>query len=125
MNSQPRVLAVLVAAFEQQLEPQADSQKRLARVDRLEDGVGQPQPVQLADGVLHGPHARQDDLGGLLDLVAVSRDDSLVPNVLETLLHAAKVTHSIVDNRDHWRSKLSAGGGEEKIWVGGQKKSTS
>ena len=84
-------------------------EKRLARVDRPEDRIGQPEPIQLGDRVLEGPDPGQHDLRGFANLGRIPGDDGLMPDLLETLLHTAKVTHPVVNNRDHRQGILLRG----------------
>ena len=66
--------AVLLAEVEQQLQPEADAQARPARADGLDEGLAQPGPAQLGDGVPERPDAGQHDLPGAGDAVRVGRD---------------------------------------------------
>jgi len=100
-DAQPLVLAVLVADVEQQLEPQADPQKRLPRVDRVPNRLNQIAPPQLGNRILEGAHARQHDLVGSGDDRGIGRDDRFVADFFKCFLYAAQITHLVIDNGDH------------------------
>src|SRR5262249_16070152 len=94
------VLAVLVADGEQELQPQANAEERLAAADvLLERGhkVGLAQP---GNGVAEGADAGQHDLVGLRDAVGVGADLGRKAELLEGLLHAAQVGHAVINDDD-------------------------
>ena len=95
------VQAVLLARVEEELEPEADAQAGLARGDGLLEGVAQPGPAQLGDGVGEGPDAGQDHLRGRADAVRVAADLGRVADGLDRLLDAPEVAHPVVDDDDH------------------------
>ncbi len=105
------VPAVLVARVEEQLQAQADAQKRLAGVDGRQHRLDQAAAAQFGHGVLKRPDAGQHDLRGRGHHGRVAGDDGLVADLLEALLHAAKVAHPVVDDGDHGEE-----GGELRIW---------
>ena len=61
------VLAVLVAGGEEELQPEADAEERLAGTDVLGDRLHEPGLAQPGDGVAEGADARQHELGGRAD----------------------------------------------------------
>ena len=61
-NAQSFVLAVLVALVEQQLQAQADAEKRLARLDRRADRLDQLRVAQRGDRIAKRADAGQHDL---------------------------------------------------------------
>ena len=69
-DAQPFVRAAFVADIEQQLQPQADAQKRLVGGDRVFDRADQIAPPQFGDGVFKRADAGQNDFIGRRDLCA-------------------------------------------------------
>ena len=85
------------------MQPQADAQKRLARVDGLQHGLDQIEAAQFGRGILEGPHARQNHFRRGSHLGGIAGDDGLMADFLEGLLHAAQIAHAVVDDGDHGR----------------------
>src|SRR5437588_7811512 len=56
--------------------------------------------MQPGDSVLKRPHAGQNDLASFRNLIWVAADDGSVANLLQRLLHAAKVAHAVIDDDD-------------------------
>ena len=99
--------AVLVARLEQHLQAQADPQKRPAGLDGRQHGPIKLAAAQLGNGVLEGPHARQDDLVGRGHHGRVAGDDGQMSDLLKSLLHAPQVAHAVVDDGDHSENRVS------------------
>ena len=99
-NAQTLELAPFVAHVEQQLQAQADAQKRLARGDRVADRPDQVAAAQFGDRVPKRAHARQHDLIGRGQLGRAGRDRRRMAHLLEALLDAAQVAHLVVDDGD-------------------------
>ena len=95
------VPAVFAAPLEEQLETETDSQERLAGIDRLQNRPGQPEPLDFGDRVFEGSHARQNKLGCPADRLRVACHRGGMADLLEPLLHAPQIAHSVVDDRDH------------------------
>ena len=97
---QPRVLTIFVALGEQHLHAQADAQEGPLSTNVVADQLIHAGLANQADGIAKRSHAWQDQLRSRADLMVIPSDYSLRPDMLECLLHAAKVRHSVVDNRN-------------------------
>ena len=98
---QSLMFAVLGAAVEEELETQADAQARLSGAHGLDEGLAKPGPTQLGHGVGECAHAGQDHMAGLPQRLRVRGHFGFVAHRLNGLLNAAKITHSVIDDRDH------------------------
>src|SRR5262249_55432520 len=91
----------LLALAEQQLESQADAEKRrLAR-----DDVAHRRDEVVALEIFHARAERADagqhDAVRAHDRADIAGDLRGVPETLERLLHAVEIAHAVVDDRDH------------------------
>ncbi len=93
--------AEFLALREQQLQPQADAEERLTGCDGFPDRLDQPVLFQVGHAVGKGADARQDDMAGVRDRMAVTRDDGLVSDRFKGLLHAPEIPHAVVDDGNH------------------------
>ena len=101
-HAQAFVAATFVADVEQQLQAQADAQKRLAGGDRLADRLDQMPPLEFGHRIAEGSDAGQHDLFGLGQHGRIAGNRGLIADLFESLLHAAKVAHLVVDDGDQW-----------------------
>ena len=96
-----RYRSTLDAFREQQVQPQADAQKRHAGGDAGTDGVHLAQLVHGDDGVREGPDAGQHDgvrgcdLGGIVGYAGVAPDGA------QTALDGEQVALLVVNDSDH------------------------
>jgi len=100
-NSQAFVFSVFVSGFEQELQPQANAQEVLSGFNGLEDRLYQPAMLQLCDGITKCSDAGKNDLAGGRDDVRRIRDDGFRTAAFDRLLHAAKIAHPVIYNRNH------------------------
>ncbi len=92
------VNAVLVASREQQLETEADPQERDALLDPLDHRLNEPGRAQILHALGEGAHAGQHDGAGPADDTLFRRHHRLETDMLQRLLHAAKVAHAVVND---------------------------
>lgn len=95
------MLAKLFAFRKQKLKSQADSQKRLSRLNRGLDGLDQSILLQIRHAITERPDSRQDHMTGILNRRGIARDHRLVPHRLKGLGDTTKVSHPVVDNGNH------------------------
>ena len=102
------MLPVLKAPVEQQLHPQADTEKRLfLRLlpnDRHQAGV-----VQLPPGIAESANTGQDDPVRRPEAVGVAGDLRLKAQGLQAGHQGKEVPHAVVYNRDHLQHTFRAG----------------
>src|SRR4030095_2964125 len=91
----------LFALGEKKLHPQTDPQEGLARTDRIHDRFDELEFLQVVHAVFEGAHAGEDDLICVGDLLWIARDHGVDPQMLEGLVDAAKISHSIIDDCNH------------------------
>ena len=70
----------------------------------IADWLDEVMAAQLGDGITKCPDPRKNKVVRLANFLGRSGDGGLVANSLEGLLHAAKVPHAIIDNRNHCSS---------------------
>ncbi len=58
----------------------------------------------MLDRVAEGAYAGKNDLVGPPDVLRVGDDAAIGADLLERLLHASQISHSVVDDRDHNRT---------------------
>ena len=92
--------AVLVAAVEQQLEPEADAQERPIPLDPVADRVDQAGPRQARHRRRRGPDARHDQRVGVPQAALVARHGDGGADSGQRLLDAHEVARPVVDDRD-------------------------
>src|SRR5439155_16173897 len=83
---------------EEQLQAEADAEKRPTTLDMPEDRLGEAGVVQLGDRVAKGADAGENEPGGVRDAGGITRDDGGVADALEALLHAPQVGHAVIDD---------------------------
>ena len=89
------------AVFKQQLQPNADAEKRLAG-RRIKHGLAQAARVQFAHAVRHRPLPREYNSLGSGNLHGVARDynGTLRGHVLKCFGHRTQVAHAVIDYRN-------------------------
>src|SRR5262249_35644518 len=100
-DPQPLPRSVFVTHVEEQLQPQTDSQKRLARGDVGLDGFDEVLPAELGDRVSKGANPGQYDLVAILQIAGARADLGRNRKFLERFLNAPQVPHAVVDDLNH------------------------
>lgn len=93
--------AELFAFRKQQLEPQADPQERLSRLNRRLDGLNQSILPQIRHAIAKSPDTWQNHMTGILHGGRITRDNRLMSNRLKGFGDTAKVSHPVIDNDNH------------------------
>ena len=103
-DTQPLVFAVFIADIEQELQSQANSQEGLATVDGIVNRWHEIEPFEFGDRVAKCAHTRQHHAVGICQIARVVRNYGLKAQLLERLLDAPQIAHSVVDDVQHgWR----------------------
>ncbi len=97
---EPVPLTVLVTLREQELQPEADSEKRLALSHVIFDGISQPGRIQTSDGIAKRSDAGQHEFVAFGYAVRIAGNFGVKANFLEALLNASKIAHSVVNDED-------------------------
>jgi hypothetical protein len=95
--------AELFAFRKQQLEPQADPQERLSRLNCGFDGLNQSILLQIRHAIAERPDTRQHHMAGISNRYCVAGHNRLVAHRLKSLGHTAQIPHSVIDNGNHRR----------------------
>ena len=95
------MLAMFVAAIEQELQAEANSQKRSIGIDEIDDGRSQITPADFGHGITEGTDSGQDQFFCGSDFLRVGTDFRLSPDSFNSFLNAPQVAHLVVDNCDH------------------------
>src|SRR5262249_45947749 len=90
----------------QELQAEADTEKRLARTDVAFQRFYHAGLTQPLDRVAEGTDTWKDNFGGFSDPVGIAADIRTVANLFERLLYATKVTHTVVDNNDRLHARF-------------------
>ena len=95
------MFAILGAAIKEELETQADAQTRFTGAHGLHEGITKPGATELGHGVGECAHAGQNHMAGLAQRLRIRSHFGFVAHSLNGFLNAAKITHSVIDDRDH------------------------
>ncbi len=90
-----------VAAFEQRLHAQADSQERNAGGDAVQQRLAYGQFIQRSHHLAKVTHARQDDLRCGVQSRGVADQGVFAAEFTQGILHAAQIAGAIIENGDH------------------------
>ena len=106
---QPETLrpAELLALVEQQLQPQADTQKRPLPVHHVPDHIHQPEALKVIHAGVERAHSGQHHPTRLGDTARVTGDLRHEAHPFQPLLDAPQIAHAVVDDRDHLGSSES------------------
>ena len=99
-DPQPLVPAELEAFGKEELETQADPEKRPAGPDEVEDRLGEAGAVEVLHAVGKCPHTGKHHSRAVGDDAGVRGDDRVGPDLLERLGDAPQVSHPVVDDGD-------------------------
>src|SRR5258706_718319 len=100
-NIQSLLRPELLALAEQELEAEADAEKRLFALHDFADRPDEVVAPEVFHAGVEGADARQHDPVGVENRRDVARDLRPAAHALEALLDAAKVPHAVIDDRDH------------------------
>ena len=109
------MFAVLETAVEEQLHAEAYPEEWLARGDLPFELLVESAAPQRSRRVRKGAHAGQHDVRRVREQRPVRAYPRVDAEILERLLHAAQIAHSVIDDRDHSSTPLDEGISSETI----------
>ena len=90
-----------VAAFEKDLQADADAKKRLSRFYLMPYHRDQPRRFQTLHAVAECAHARQDELLRRRNSFCIVRDLHFCTTMEERFFHAEEVSYAVINDRNH------------------------
>lgn len=99
-NTQARRI-IFLAAFQQYLTAQADTQKRAACGHSPPQGYVQPVGLQRPHGLARSPHAGEDDAQGAFEPCGIRGNDARYVQMFQGAAHACLVARFIFQNGQH------------------------
>src|SRR5262245_35646967 len=95
------MLSKLFALGKEQLQPQTDPEKRLARSNRCVDRLDQVVLLEIGHAVAKGSDAREYNMARVSNDLGIARDHGLMPYRLKGFGDAAQIPHPVINNGDH------------------------